>query len=62
MRAEWVAENGWVCPGWGSDGMHEATDLVLDHGPPPQVICRYHNGVKAQRFDRTSAYPKGGDR
>jgi len=62
MRAEWVEENGWWCPGWGGDPGHEATDLVLDHGPPPQVMCKHHNAVKAGSFDRNSPYAKGGDR
>ena len=65
MRAEWVAENGWNCPGWGTDGWHESHDLVLDHGDQdtgPQVMCRHHNGVKAATFDRNSQAPKGGAR
>ena len=62
MRAEHVEAYGWNCPGWGTDGRHESHDLVLDHGPPPQVLCRHHNGVKAATFDKNSRAPKGGSR
>lgn len=31
---EWIAEHGFVCPGWGNQPAHPATDLTADHVVP----------------------------
>jgi hypothetical protein len=61
MRAEHVERYGYWCPGWQAEA-HPSRDLVLDHGPPPQVMCRGCNGRRAAVFDKNSPAPKGGDR
>lgn len=33
LRAEWVARNGWYCPGWNR-GWHASRDLTGDHIVP----------------------------
>lgn len=51
LRAEWVAQHGWVCPGWETHA-HPATDLVVDHitarsRQALQVLCRSCNSRKS---------------
>lgn len=51
IRAEWVATNGWVCPGWHTPP-HPATDLVTDHVTARSrhaltVLCRSCNSRKS---------------
>jgi 5-methylcytosine-specific restriction enzyme A len=53
--AEWIAQRGYWCPGWGVPE-HQAADLTADHviavaagGPedgPLTVLCRACNGRK----------------
>lgn len=40
-REEWVAEHGWVCPGWQRPA-HPATTLQLDH-TTGLVLCHRCN-------------------
>ena len=40
-RAAWVAEHGWVCPGYQRPA-HEAMDLELDH-TTGAVLCHRCN-------------------
>ena len=54
-RAEWVAEHGPLCPGWGR-AAHWVTEqeLTVDHVVPRSrevlaVLCRSCNGRKADR-------------
>lgn len=53
IRAEWVAEFGFVCPGWGVEPHDvEPTDLTVDHvvagslAGGLQVLCRACNTRK----------------
>jgi len=39
-----------MCPGWGGDPPHDATDLVLDHDVG--VLCRSHNSRKGATVDK----------
>jgi len=55
----WVDLYGWVCPGWAGDAAHASYDLTADHpdavgaggdeGQSLSVLCRRHNGMKADR-------------
>jgi hypothetical protein len=44
-RQQWVAEHGWVCPGWGVPA-HPDTRLELDHtsGLVLCNVCNVHAG------------------
>lgn len=59
IRARWIRDIGYICPGWEINS-HESKDLVVDHDDG--VMCRSCNGRKAALLDRVSDKPKGGDR
>ena len=51
LRAQWVAEHGWVCPGWDTPP-HPSTDLTVDHvtaRDPTRlaILCRSCNSRKS---------------
>ena len=55
--AAWVAQNGWVCPGWRRRP-HPARDLTADHivpysqgGRRLRVLCRSCNSRKGPKRD-----------
>jgi hypothetical protein len=52
LRAQWVATEGWTCPGWHTPP-HPATDLVVDHDIG--ILCRQCNSRKAATHDRHRA-------
>ena len=53
-RAAWVAEHGWVCPGYQRPA-HKATDLTVDHinpadpDSPIRILCRSCNSSRGNR-------------
>lgn len=55
VRAEWLAEHGPLCPGWGRPPhMVLEEQLTVDHVTPRSVdelsvLCRSCNGRKAAR-------------
>jgi hypothetical protein len=58
--ADWVAVNGWVCPGWHRDP-HESHDLTADHVTPVAwgggdgpltCLCRSCNSRRGASMDR----------
>jgi hypothetical protein len=62
-RRRHVAEYGLVCPGWSEySGPHQVesiSDLCLDHGPPPSVMCRKCNSSKAGGWDKRRRAQRG---
>jgi hypothetical protein len=57
--AAWIAQHGWVCPGWERDS-HPATDLSADHdtpialggpqGGPLSVLCKSCNSARGAKL------------
>lgn len=51
VRDAWVAEHGWLCPGWQRDP-HPSTDLTVDHitagtrDDGLAILCRSCNASK----------------
>jgi hypothetical protein len=54
VRAAWVREHGWTCPGWGHRPPHPSHDLTLHHltrvveggqDGPVTVLCRACNSA-----------------
>lgn len=53
IRDAWVAEHGWLCPGWRDHQPHPTRDLVVDHRRDGTlgILCRAENTAKRNRGD-----------
>jgi 5-methylcytosine-specific restriction endonuclease McrA len=63
IRAQWVATNGWWCPGWQRRA-HESRDLVVDHVTARDatvltVLCRQCNSRKSVTERPAGGHPGG---